>query len=177
MAFKEVSDLSADTTTAIGGFNKATKKDNPTKAEGFYLGSRQTPNKKTGGMSNIYFLQTSKGNLGIWGKTDLDKKMVQVPVGVMIKIEFAGMLETPKGEMYRYKVAVDDENTIDVVQPVKVASKPPQFDEDESIDADSAHTTTVEEADDEDAEQAKALLAAERKAKVQALLSKNKKGA
>ena len=115
MAFKEVSDLSADTTIALGGFNKKAKKDNPTQVEGYYLGNRSIPDrKKKNGMSYLHFFQTSSGNVGVWGKTDMDRKLLAVTPGTMTRVTFDRMVDTPNGEMYKYKVAVDSDNTIEV---------------------------------------------------------------
>lgn len=116
MAFKEVSDLNAETTIALGGKNKQTGKDNPKQIEGYYLGSRQVDSKKSkSGKAYIYIFQTPKGNVGVWGKTDLDNKMKAAAPGCMIRITQNGMANTPNGEMYKYKVEVDDTNTIEVL--------------------------------------------------------------
>jgi len=116
MAFQEVTDLSAETTIALGGVNRKTGKKNPTSVEGYYLGSRTVADKKKkSGESYIYFFQTSKGNVGVWGKTDLDRKMQTAQVGTMVRATFTNMLETPNGPMYKYKVEIDPENTIEVV--------------------------------------------------------------
>ena len=45
MAFKEVQSLEAENAISLGGRNKKTGKENPTKAEGYYLGSRTTTGK------------------------------------------------------------------------------------------------------------------------------------
>ena len=171
MAFKEVASLDADNVIALGGFNKKTKKDNPKRAEGYYLGSRQvkSPKSKTG-FANIHIFQTDKGNLGVWGKTDMDRKLSQVTPGVMTQITFTGMKPTKNNDMYVYKVEVDEENTIEV------SAAPPEV-ESTSEESDEETTESEEETEeevDEDAQQAQALAAAERQAKVQALLNKNK---
>jgi len=114
MAFKEVSSLESETTIAMGGTNKKTGKANPTKIEGFYLGKREVQDrKKKSGVSSIYYLQTAKGNVGVWGKTDLDRKMAEVSKGAMIRVTQSGTRETPNGDMYLFKVEVDLDNTID----------------------------------------------------------------
>ncbi len=117
MGFKEVQTLDADTTITIGGFVKKTGKKNPTGAEGFYLGKREVTGGKftrPGKKDRIYFLQTEDGNLGVWGKTDLDRKMDNVVPGTMIRISYVGMTPTPNGDMHKYKVEVDTSNTIEV---------------------------------------------------------------
>lgn len=115
MAYQTVQDLDADITVSLGGINKKTGKKNPSQAEGYYLGYRKVDSKKDKkGFSYIYFFQTQDGSLGVWGKTDLDRKMAQVKPGTMTLIKQTGTLSTPNGEMYRFSVAVDSENTIEV---------------------------------------------------------------
>lgn len=112
MSFKEVASLDAEVTISLGGVNKKTGKKNPTSIEGYYLGSRVVESKK--GESKIHFFQTSKGNVGVWGKTDSDRKLSGVTPGTMTRISFDKMQPTPNGEMYKYKVEVDGDNTIEV---------------------------------------------------------------
>lgn len=172
MAFREVSDLSSDIEPiALGGFNKKLKKDNPTSVEGYYLGSRGVTTSK--GPATLHYFQTPKGNQPVWGKTDSNRKLGSVPVGTMTKIWFDKMIESKNGTMYKYKVAVDDDNTIEVAGPAFA----PAEDADDNVTASFA---TVEDADDEDAIQAAELAQLEKqaaqKARVQALLKKNKVG-
>lgn len=116
MAFKEVSSLNADKTIAIGGFNKKERKDNPTSAQGYYLGTKTVPSSlSASGTAEIHFLQTPQGNLGIWGKTDLNRKMAGVTSGNLIRITFTGTQASKKGsDMYVYKVEVDADDSIEV---------------------------------------------------------------
>ena len=115
MAFKEITDLNADTTISLGGVNKKTGKANPTKVEGYYLGLRTVEDRKAkSGVSYIYILQTPKGNLGVWGKTDLNTKMRSAIPGQMVRITQTTKVATPNGEMYKFKVEADPENTIEV---------------------------------------------------------------
>ena len=115
MSFKEVQDLDCDNATPIGGFNKKTKKDNPKMVEGYYLGSREVPDqKRKSGISYLHILQTAKGRLGIWGKTDMDRKIRAVTPGVVVRITFLKMVPTPNGEMYKYSVELDEENVLDM---------------------------------------------------------------
>lgn len=115
MAFKEVIDLNCENTISLGGSNKKTGKANPTKIEGYYLGRRSIEDtKKASGVSYIYIFQTQKGNVGVWGKTDLDRKMLTVQAGNMVRVTQTGMKETKNAPMYVYKVEHDPENTIDV---------------------------------------------------------------
>jgi hypothetical protein len=116
MGFKEINSLDADVITALGGVNKKTGKPNPTRMEGYFLGSREVESKmsKTG-TAKIHFLETSKGKVGIWGKTDLDRKLKQVTPGIMVRITQDGKVNLPgKQPMYKFRVEVDAENTIEV---------------------------------------------------------------
>lgn len=165
MAFKEVSSLDADVTVALGGINRKTGKKNPTSAEGYYLGNRPVTNKT--GESKLHFLQTPKGKLGVWGKTDMDKKLASVVPGTMIRISFTGMQPTPKGDMYKFKVEVDDANTIEV--NAATAGTNEAYDDGAGDDEGAFDTDEVDEQDEDDS-QTQALAALERKKKVEALL-------
>ncbi len=177
MGFQQVTDLDAETTVAIGGLNKKTGKKNPTSVEGYYLGKRQVESKKAkSGFAFIYYFQTSKGNIGVWGKTDLDRKMSTVTPGVMVRASFDKMVPTPNGDMYKFKVEFDPDNTIEVSAQADDSST----ENEEAANEEETQEESEEETEevDEDALQAAALLAAERKAKVAALLKGNKgKGA
>lgn len=116
MSFKEVQDLATDTVVSLGGINKKTGKKNPTSVEGYFLGKRKVEDrKKKSGFSYIYVFQTANGNIGVWGKTDLDRKMEAVLPGVMTRATFSNMRPTPNGEMYVFKVEVDADNSIEVL--------------------------------------------------------------
>jgi hypothetical protein len=173
MAFKTVNSLEADNTISLGGTNRKTGKTNPTSIEGYYLGSRQVQdNKKKSGVSFIYIFQTSKGNVGVWGKTDMDRKMAQTPAGVMTRVTATGTRPTPNGDMYTFKVEVDSDNTIEVQAPT--ASIGRQVDD---FDDEPTQFASSNDLDDEDEEQNEALRQAEeaaaaRKARTAALLKK-----
>lgn len=157
MSFKEVSSLDAEVTVALGKKDKAGK-PYPKQAEGYFLGSRSVESKR--GESKLHFLQTAKGNLGIWGTTDLNRKLGSAPVGAMVRITSTGTKPTPNGDMYTYKVEVDTDNAIEVNAAADVAS---DF-EDSGTDQDESDDSS------EDDNQAAELAALERKAQVEALL-------
>jgi len=115
MAFKEVADLDCNETTALGGVNKKTNKKNPTSITGYYIGSREvdSPKSKTG-KAKLHIFQAASGNIGVWGKTDLDKKMQEATPGAMTRVSFTGMQQTKNNPMYKFKVEIDLEDTIDV---------------------------------------------------------------
>lgn len=181
MGYKEVTSLDADVTTAIGGKNKKTGKKNPSSIEGFYLGSRKVESKKSkNGLASIHFLQTDEGNVGVWGKTDLDRKIAGVTPGTMIRISHTGMQSTPNGDMYKYKVEVDEDNTIEVSTPSEEneerSASASDDSEDSEDDEEASEDTEDSEDDEEDSAQlaAAAKSAAERKAKVQGILKGKK---
>jgi len=170
MAYKTFTDLSADTTVSLGGINRKTGKKNPIEVEGYYLGKRSVEDKKKkSGTSNIYFFQTANGNIGVWGKTNMDQKMAQAQVGLMTLVQFDKMVNTPNGEMYKYIVAQDPDLFIEVSDySADTSTGSDYIDEEETVE------TEEEETDTEDALQSAALAAAERRKKVDALL--NRKG-
>lgn len=127
MAFQEIVSLEADQTISLGGSNRKTGKKNPNSVEGYYLGSKQVQDaKKQSGKSYIHIFQTPKGNLGVWGKTDMDRKLLNCTPGTMLRISHTGMRATKNGEMYVYKVEQDQDNTIEV------AASSDSFDADDS---------------------------------------------
>ncbi len=179
MGFKELASLDADVTTPIGGVNKKTGKKNPSSVEGYYLGTREVESKKSkNGLSKIHFLQTDKGNVGVWGKTDMDRKLDGVTPGCMIRITHTGMQPTPNGEMYKYKVEVDEDNTIQVSSN-RISSLGGSED---SSDYDSESLESYEDTEDQGYEEednaaqlaAAAKSSAARSAKVAALLKGKK---
>lgn len=172
MGFKTVSSLDADVTIAIGKKDKTTGKDYPKQAEGYYLGSRTVEGKR--GPSVLHFLQTSKGNLGVWGTTDLNRKVSAVQPGTMVRITSTGTKATPKGDMFTYKVEVDVENTIVVEVSASQPATEDDADASDANDSDGGYNDTTSDDSEDEALQAAALAAAERKAKVEALLRGNK---
>lgn len=113
--FQEIADLDCSKTTAIGGTDKKSGKKNPTSITGFFIGTRKVASPKSkDGQANLHVLQTSSGNVGVWGKTNLDQKMLAVDPGQMIRISFVGMVDTKNNPMYKYKVEVDASQTIEV---------------------------------------------------------------
>lgn len=179
MAFKTVSDLSTETAVALGGTNRKTGKANPTTITGYYVGSREvdSPKSKTG-KASLHIFQTEKGNVGVWGKTDLDMKMKAATLGALTRVSFTGMQETKNNPMYKYKVEIDTDNAIDVA-----AEAPAQEEEssDEGYAADFAEDEFSEE-DDVDAAPVRVSPAArparpptaDSQARVEALLAKRK---
>lgn len=149
MGFKQVADLDCDNTTAIGGTDKKTGKKNPVSIEGYFIGTRQvTSPKSKNGLSALHTLQTQKGNVGVWGKTNLDQKMKAVLPGQMIRITFVGMVPTKNNPMYKYNVEVDADNSIEV----SPESDKPQHGDEDATDEQDANLFEDEEDSDPDAE-------------------------
>lgn len=114
MAFTEVQELDCEVTTALGGRNRTSGKANPIKIEGYFLGSKVVQSAKSpGGEAKLHIFKTEKGNIGVWGKTDLDRKLAGVEGGTMVRVTHTGMTKTPRGEMYKYKVELDKANTLE----------------------------------------------------------------
>jgi hypothetical protein len=184
MAFKQIQDLDADITVSLGGINKKTGKKNPTKVEGYYIGNRTVESKKDKkGFAYIYFFQTQNGMLGVWGKTDLDRKMKQVKPGTMTLVSQSGTVTTPNGDMYKFTVAVDSDNTIEVADhsaSAEPTSAPEETsyasqDDDAEEDEDTAELDEPAPAPRATAPSRPATAPnAERQAKVQALLNRSR---
>lgn len=160
MGYKELDTLDADVTIALGKKNKETGKPYPKQAEGYFLGSRTVENKR--GESKLHFLKTPEGNLGLWGTTDLNRKLGQVKPGVMVRITSTGTKATPNGDMYTYKVEVDEANTIVVSAAAETESGTIEND---AVNDDSDSTDSDDTDSDDNATSTAELLAAERAAK------------
>lgn len=172
MGFKELSSLDADITVSIGGTNRKTGKKNPTKLEGYYLGYRtvDSPRSKTG-KSNLYIFQTPEGNVGVWGKTDLVRRMSTAQAGSMTRITANGTLATPNGEMYRYKVEQDPDNAIDVSGYTSQSESTSSYDGGEEGDSEESYGGTEDGEESIPAPAAAAAAdASNRRAKLEALL-------
>lgn len=114
MAYKKKQDLSTDKTIKLGGVDEASQRPNPTRIEGFFLGTKVTPD--TGyGPGQLHFFQTEEGVVGVWGKTNLNRLLSSDLVGQMCLVTFTGMGPKVKGKnrAYQYEVQHDPENTTD----------------------------------------------------------------
>lgn len=140
MAFKQVQDLDSEYTIALGGVDK-NGKQNPKSVEGYYLGKRKVESAMAkSGFANLHFFQTEDGNIGVWGKTNLDQKLANVTPGTMVRATHTGMQRIPgKRDMFKYSVEVDDDNTIQInlssSSESSVDDSSP-MDADDSLDAD-----------------------------------------
>lgn len=184
MGFKEVASLDADTVGALGGTDKKTKKKNPTSIEGYFLGSRKIADrKKKDGVSYIHVFQTPNGNEGVWGKTDLDRKLMAVTPGTMTRVTHTGFRETPNGDMYTYKVEIDPDNAIDVSELAKQAAQTEtaasEDDYQDDTEDDSDEDSDTDSENEEDADTSNSLAAArastDKVERTKALLSRKNK--
>ncbi len=108
MAYKTKLDAKTDEAIKLGG------EGNPSSIEGYYLGAKDTPD--TGyGPGKLHIFQTEKGNVGVWGKTNINRLLTADHAGQMCLLEFTGMGERRKGRnaAYEYKLSYDEDNTID----------------------------------------------------------------
>lgn len=180
MAFKQVQDLGTDMAVKLGGVDKKTGKKNPTQIEGYFLGTREIDSKfsKTG-KAALHVLQTPKGNVGVFGKTDLDRKMTSVSPGTMVRITQSGSVPTNKGnDMLKFTVEVDEDNTIEVGAMEASGGEVGDDMEDDmggglNEDMEDEMPETMLAAPSNTS--AAAISAAERKARVQALMNKGKR--
>ena len=139
MAFEQITDLTCEVTTGLGGLNKKTGKQNPTQAEGYYLGTKSVKTDRN--TSQLHILLTPEGSLGVWGRTDLDRKMKNVTPGIYVRLTQNGKAETPRGEMYKYVVEVDRANTMDV----SLVASNPVVAQNDSSDAEYEEPAEIEE--------------------------------
>lgn len=181
MGFQSVNSLEADVTYALGKKDKTTGKTAPNSVEGYYLGSRTTPGTKYGD-SVLHIFQTSKGNVGVWGKTDMNRKLGAVKPGTMTRVSANGTKSTPKGDMNVFKVEVDNEQSIEVslgeapANNVHNSNEPEDYAE---AAANDGYGDTDDDSDDTAFEpefvQARTASAQANADKVKALLNRNKK--
>lgn len=146
MGFKDVNSLECDTAIQIGGVDKKTGKKSPTSIEGYFLGGRDIPSKfSSTGKAKLWVFNTDKGNVGVYGKTDMNKKLEAVVPGTMTRVTHAGSVPTRKGnDMIKYRVEVDADNTMDVsglnqaaaeYDGGEVSGEGEEYEEDTSLDA------------------------------------------
>ncbi len=173
MAFKSVNSLDADITFSLGKLDKKTGKTGPETVEGYYLGTRTVEGGKYG-PSKLHFLQTGKGNVGVWGKSDMDKKLSAVTPGTMVRLSKNGTRETKFGTQQIFKVEIDEDNTIEV--EVQESSASVAADEDD-VDGNTAYSQEDSSYQEEVQAAPPQRSAASRQAEVQALLNRNKKSA
>jgi len=116
MAYETIADFDCTKTISVGGtrLDKKTGKryKNPTQIEGFYVGTKSGIDNKLNPEKpmSIHIFQTAEGNVGVWGKTDLDQKMRRAKVGYMTLVAFDKMVPTNRLPMFKYTVQQDPQN-------------------------------------------------------------------
>lgn len=88
------------------------------------------PNK-----SRMYSVKTKDKVVKFWGSTVLDDKLMGVPVGSQVKVEYEGMKQGKRGEYKSYKVFIDTDMAVSTDSAV---AAPPAVDEpiDKEVDED-----------------------------------------
>lgn len=162
MAYQKLTDLGTDQVFALGiGEGKLSR------IEGYYLGARSVTTSN--GESNIHVFQTPKGNVGVWGTKKLNDNLGGNNRGVMTLIEYKGKIKLQGGKtQHTYEFMVDPDNTIEVTNL-------PSGNNTANVELTSEDDNN--DGVDEDFQQSAALAAAERKAKVEGMLNRNKKQA
>lgn len=147
MAFETVNNTSAIT---LGGVNKKTGKANPTTIEGYFLRTRELgPNKFNRAKTDYaHDFLTEKGEVTVFGKTNLDGKLRKIQPGTMVKVSLDGTQDTGKGNpMIVFKVQQDLSNTIEVAGAQESADYADSGDadyDDTDLDADAKAADEVE---------------------------------
>lgn len=171
MAFKKKANLDVETVFKLGGVDK-NGKPQPKQIEGFYVGSRTTETEM--GPSTIHVFQTSKGQQGIWGSKTLNTTLSANDVGYMIRVTYTGKKKLSKGKtQHTYDIEIDEEQQSTVL----LASSEAEGNDDDGNEVDYEDSEAEDinsENDEEPAPVLAASSAAERKAKVQALVNKRK---
>lgn len=82
-------------------------KQNPLEGEFLTAEHEVGPNK-----SSMYTIRTEKGNVKVWGSIVLDDKLMSVPQGTYVRLEYEGQLTGKTGSKYHgYKVFFDANST------------------------------------------------------------------
>jgi hypothetical protein len=159
MALVDKQDLSTDSVFGLGD-----GQDKLQSIEGYYLGNREV--KTANGDSIIHVFKTPKGNVGIWGTAKLNSNLGTEDLGVFQSITYKGKVRIAGGKtQHTYRFQSDSDDTIEVAQLSKGSSTANV----ELVDGDDG--------DDTDFDANEQLVAAQKQAKVQAMLNKNKKQA
>ncbi len=172
MAYEEINDLGAEKSFALGGIRKDKKTGkkfkNPKEVEGYYMGAKtvQLPGQDKPSKLHVFQGEVKNdkgetiftGTAGIWGKTDLDRKLGSAKIGVMTKAYFDKMqdpaqVKPGRQPMYLYKSFQDPQNTTGVED---IVGGEEVFEEEaaETVDTTSGEEVFEEEAGLEDEEPA-----------------------
>lgn len=95
-------------------------KENPLEGKLVKTESNVGPNE-----SRMYTVETDKGEVKVWGSTVLDDKLIGVPNGTYLKIDYEGKVKSAKGTSYHsYKVFIDEDS---VPEEVPIEDVPEDF--------------------------------------------------
>lgn len=184
MAYQETADLGCDKTFALGGTREdkktGKKYKNPTFVEGFYVGTKKGIDTGNDKPSNLHIfvgeVRTEEGGkvlftgrVGIWGKTDLDRKAEQWKVGLMTKAFFKGMQEKSEVKrgrkpMYLYKSFQDPESIDETLVGAAEGEEIYEADTEGSAPVDAEGIAEESAGDEEEAYEEEASLDAEEEA-------------
>lgn len=143
MGYENVVTLECDDIIALGGFNKKTGKPNAKSIEGFYIGQTTRLTKGNDEPSQVYVFSTDKGNIGVWGKTHLNKVMTGAKVGLMTLVTQEGTRPTKHQDMYIFKVQQDSSRRTDVSAAIS-ASAEGSFDDTDQVLFEGSEEESVE---------------------------------
>ena len=69
--------------------------------------------------SNQYVIETTDGEVAVWGATVLDNKFEQIEIGTEVRIEYLGKVKGKTGTQYKdYKVSVRESEEAEKVKKV-----------------------------------------------------------
>lgn len=108
---KEVVRVEADTLVTLGKINKVTGKPYLKQLEGYLIGHTALTGLHIKD-AVVWFIKTNKGNVGLYGRIDLNRKLQLVTAGTYVRITSIGLNE--QGTIYLYKVEYDSANTIEL---------------------------------------------------------------
>lgn len=64
--------------------------------------------------SNMYTVKTDDGEVKVWGSTVLDDKLMGVPQGSYVKLEYEGKKPSKTGNEYHsFKVFIDEDSPVE----------------------------------------------------------------
>lgn len=113
MAFQKKVGFGDCPTIKIGGKDDEGN-PRPTQVEGYYLGSKVTPDKGYG-PGLLHFFKTKQGDIGVWGKTMMNNSLTEDLVGQMVRVTYKGLgKKTPgKNPAQLFDVEHDPDNVLE----------------------------------------------------------------
>jgi hypothetical protein len=155
-------------TISLGGVNTQTGEPNPREIKGYYLGFRVV--QANGKDTKIHTFQTPKGTQEVWGKSNLDAGLAQMPLRSQVTVVQTKTEKTKNGgRMYLFDVSGDTDDVLD--EPVQAIGGDFGNNAGEDANLDDVFGTDDEQ---ESVSKPAALSASDRKAKTEALLAGGK---